>query len=218
MRKFFSLRAAMFAAIAMTFMFGTSGVIATDEDNPLDRSNVEASYAEIDEMISDMQGALASAESALSDVESMSVEDASRAADEFFQQMKEKVNLMLERLGPNSVLMDNLEGAKTNVIVFKRWYERQPADYPNRDDQVMRLEETLEDYDQLAAHIFQGRQDAQSALTELARAQFIRRMELKVDSVERSVGLTRRVLESLQSLGSGIRKVAEQEVPSSIPE
>ena len=32
MREFFSLRSAMFAAIAMMFMFGTSGVIATDED------------------------------------------------------------------------------------------------------------------------------------------------------------------------------------------
>ena len=47
----------------------------------------------------------------------------------------------------------------------------------------------------------------------LSRAIFYRRMEQKVQSVERSVEMTKRVLVSLQGLGAGIRKVAEQEVP-----
>ncbi len=219
MLEFLFFRDAMSATIAMVLVFGTSSAIAADaDDNPLDRADITASYTEIDGMISDMQGALASAESALSDVKTMSVEDTNRTLNEFFQQMKDKVNLMLERLGPNSVLMDNLEGAKANVIVFKRWFERQPADFPNRDPQIMRLEQTLKDYDELADQIVKGRRDSQSALSLLARAQFIRIMEQKVASIERSVEMTRRVLDSLQSLGAGIRKVAEQEVPSSIPE
>ena len=165
-----------------------------------------------------MQGAVVTAETALIEVQKMKPADSNRMVNEFFQQMKGKVNLMLERLGPNSVLMDNLEGAKANVIVFKRWFERQPADFPNRDDQIMRLDETLEDYDTLADEIVKGRLDAQEALTMLSRAQFIRSIQRKVESVERSVEMTRRVLVALQGLGAGIRKVAEQEVPTTIPE
>ena len=165
-----------------------------------------------------MQGALASAETALGDVKTMKVEDGNRTVNAFFKHMKDRVNVMLERLGPNSVLMDNLEGAKANVIVFRRWYERQPADFPRRDQQIMRLEQTLEDYDTLADQIVAGRQDAQKALTDLSRAEFLQSLELKVQMVERSVTYAKDVLASLQRLGAGIREVAEQEVPEAIPE
>ena len=204
----------LYAAVAVVLVSATSTAIAAEEGaDALSRSDIEASYSEIGGMISDMQGALASAESALSDVKTMKVEDGNAMVDGFFQQMKSKVNVMLERLGPNSVLMDNLEGAKANVIVFKRWFQRQPADFPNRDQQIVRLEQTLTDYDSLADQIVKGRQEAQEALTMLSRAQFYRRMEQKVQSVERSVEMTKRVLVSLQGLGAGIRKVAERDVP-----
>ena len=209
----------LLAAIAVVLISGTStATVAQDEKNPLERADIEASYSEIDGMIAEMQGAVVTAETALIEVQKMKPADSNRMVNEFFQQMKGKVNLMLERLGPNSVLMDNLEGAKANVIVFKRWFERQPADFPNRDDQIMRLDETLEDYDTLADEIVKGRLDAQEALTMLSRAQFIRSIQRKVESVERSVEMTRRVLVALQGLGAGIRKVAEQEVPTTIPE
>ena len=209
----------LLAAIAVVLISGTStATVAQDQKNPLERADIEASYSEIDGMIAEMQGAVVTAETALKEVQKMKPADSNRMVNEFFQQMKGKVNLMLERLGPNSVLMDNLEGAKANVIVFKRWFERQPADFPNRDDQIMRLDETLEDYDTLADEIVKGRLDAQEALTMLSRAQFIRSIQRKVESVERSVEMTRRVLVALQGLGAGIRKVAEQEVPTTIPE
>ena len=209
-----SIHHALRAAFVVVLFSVTSTVIAAEEDaDALARSDIEASYSEIDGMISDMEGALASAVSALDNVKTMKVEDGDAMVDGFFVQMKDKVGVMLDRLGPNSVLMDNLEGAKANVIVFKRWFERQPADFPNRDQQIVRLEQTLTDYDSLADQIAQGRQQAQEALTMLSRAQFYRRMEQKVQSVERSVEMTKRVLASLQGLGAGIRKVAEQDVP-----
>ena len=209
-----SLRRALWAGVAVVLLSATSTAIAAEENaDALARSDIEASYSEIDGMIADMHGALASAESALDDVKKMKPEDGKAMVDEFFEQMKTKVNVMLDRLGPNSVLMDNLEGAKANVIVFKRWFERQPADYPDRDQQIVRLDQTLMDYDSLADQIVTGRQEAQEALTTLSRGIFYRRMEQKVESVERSVEMTKRVLVSLQGLGAGIRKVAEQEVP-----
>ena len=208
--------AAIMLASAMSV--AVLAIAAEESEDPLARSDIEAGYSEIDKMIVEMQGALATAEAALDNVKTMDVEDRSRAADEFFQTMKDKVHLMLERLGPNSVLMDNLEGAKANVIVFKRWFERQPADFPNRDQRIVQLDTALEEYDSLEAQIAQGRREAQKALTDLSRAQFYRRMEEKVQSVEMSVEMTRRVLTSLKGLGAGIRKVAEQEVPTPIPQ
>ena len=213
------LRGALLAAVAVVLVAATSTALAAEESSDaIDRADIEASYSEIDGMIADLQAALVSAESALSEVKSMKVEDSNRMVNEFFQEMKDKVNLMLERLGPNSVLMDNLEGAKANVIVFKRWFERQPADFPNRDRQIVQLEQMLQEYDSLANEIIKGRQHARKALTELSRSHFIQVMELKVKSVEQSVEMTKRVLASLQSLGAGIRKIAEQEVPNVIPD
>ena len=213
-----SLRRHLLHAVAVVLISATSTAVAAETGSDvLDRADIEASYSEIDGMITDMQGALASAESALINVETMEVEDGNKMVDEFFQQMKDKVNLMLERLGPNSVLMDNLEGAKANVIVLKRWFERQPADYPNRDQQIVRLEQTLTDYDSLADQIVVGRRGAQEALADLSRANFIRRMEQKVESVERSVEMTKRVLVSLKSLGAGIRNLADQDPGIKIP-
>ncbi len=217
MRQHTSLHRVLRVTFAILLLSVTSPIIATDENtddtDALARSDIEASYSEINGMIVDMQGALASAETALDDVKTMEIVDSNAMVDKFFLEMKDKVNVMLERLGPNSVLMDNLEGVKANVIVFKRWYERQPANFPNRDQNIVRLEQTLVDYDRLADQMMKGRQEAQDALTMLSRAQFYRSIEQKVHSVERSVEVTKRVLVSLQGLGAGIRKVAEQDVP-----
>jgi hypothetical protein len=214
-----SLRRALPAAVSVVLVFATSTAIAAEQGaDVLDRADIGAGYSEIDGMIAELQGALASAETTLNDVKTMKREDSERMLNEFFKQMKDKVDLMLERLGPNSVLMDNIEGAKSNVIVFKRWLERQPSDYPNRDQLIVRLEQYLKDYDDLADQIVEGRRQAREALTMLARAEFYTSIELMVDSVELSVEMTKRVLVSLQGLGVGIRKAAEQTAPSSIPE
>ena len=214
-----SLRRALSAAVSVVLVFAMSTAVADEQGaDVLDRADIGAGYSEIDGMIAELQGALASAEATLNDVRTQNPEDSKEMVDEFFKRMKDKVDVMLERLGPNSVLMDNLEGAKSNVIVFKRWFERQPSDYPNRDQQIVRLEQYLKDYDDLADQIVEGRRQAREALTMLSRAKFHGSVEQMVDSVERSVEMTKRVLDSLQGLGVGIRKVAEQKAPSSIPE
>ena len=164
-----------------------------------------------------MEGAVTAAESALENVKTMEIEDGLAATDTLFGQLKDKVNGMLEGLAPNSVLMDNLEGAKANVIVLKRWFERQPPDYPNRDQLIMRLDDTITSYQGLTDQILAGRQEAQDALRELLRAQFYQSMELKVESAELSVEVTKRLVTSLQDLSTKIRHLAEQEVPQTIP-
>ena len=214
-----SLRRALPAAVLVVLVFATATAIAAEQGaDVLDRADIRAGYSDIDGLIAGLQGALASAETTLNDVKTMKREDSERMLNEYFKQMKGKVDLMLERLGPNSVLMDNLEGAKSNVIVFKRWLERQPSDYPDRDQLIVRLEQNLKDYDDMADRIVEGRRQAREALTMLARAEFHTSIRLMVDSVELSVKMTKRVLVSLQALGVGILKAAEQTAPSSIPE
>ena len=188
------------------------------EENVLEREDIETTYSELNKIIVDLEGAISSAESALGDVKSMGVEEGRVATDTLFGHLKAKVNGMLEGLAPNSVLMDNLEGAKANVIVLKRWFERQPPDYPNRDQLIMRVDETIKSYRELTDLILAGRQDAQNALRELLRAQFYQSMESKVESAEISVEVTKRLVASLQDLSTKIRSVAEQEMPQTIPQ
>ena len=186
------------------------------EENVLEREDIETTYSELDKIIVDLEGAISTAESALENVKSMEIEDGRAATDALFTQLKGKVNGMLDGLAPNSVLVDNLEGAKANVIVLMRWFERQPPDYPNRDQLIMRVDETIKSYGELTDLILAGRQDAQGALRELLRAQFYQSMEQKVESAELSVEVTKRLVSSLQNLSTKIRQVAEQEIPQTI--
>ena len=197
--------------------WGAAVPVASAEDNVLERDDIETTYLELNKIIADLEGAITTAENTLGNVKSMVIEDGSAMTDTLFGELKGKVNGMLDGLAPNSVLMDNLEGAKANVIVLKRWFERQPPDYPNRDQLIMRVDETIRSYGELTDLVLAGRQDAQNALRELLRAQFYQSMELKVESAELSVEVTKRLVTSLRGLSTKIRNVAEQEIPNPIP-
>ena len=199
-----------------------AGALATvapasqSEENVLEREDIEATYSELERIIVDLEGAISTAESALENVKSMEIEAGQAATDALFTQLKAKVNGMLDGLAPNSILVDNLEGAKANVIVLKRWFERQPPDYPNRDHLIMRVDATIKSYGELTDLILAGRHDAQDALRELLRAQFYQSIERQVESAELSVEVTKRLVNSLQNLSTKIRQVAEQEIPQTI--
>ena len=201
----------LFAAV-----LAATAQVGSGEENVLERESIETTYQELDKIIADLEGAITTAESALENVKSMALKDGRTVTDTLFGELKGKVNGMLDGLAPNSVLMDNLEGAKANVIVLKRWFERQPPGYPNRDQLIMRVDETIKSYGELTDLILAGRQDAQDALRELLRAQFYQSMELKVESAELSVEVTKRLVTSLRGLSTKIRQVAEQEVPNPI--
>lgn len=203
---------ALFAVVA-----AVSPPAGGTRDDVLARDDIDMTHAEIDRIIGEMDGAITAAESALADVRAMDVEDGREVADTLFDDLKNKVTAMLEGLSPNSVLMDNLEGARANVIVLQRWFERQPPDYPRRDELIMRLDETTRSYGELSGLIRAGRQDAQDALRELMRARFYRSMESKVETAEHSVEVTRNLVASLQNLSAKIRQVAEREIPRAIP-
>ena len=210
MTERFLLRRTLHATVAVALFSATTTSIAAEGVDALARSDIAASYSEVYQIINDMQGAVATAESALDDVKTMTVQDGKARVGEYFQQMKDKVNGMLEHLGPNSVLMDNLEGAKANVIVIKRWLERQPADFPNRDKQIVDLEQTLTDYDGLADQIAEGRLEAQQQLADLSRARFYASVEQMVKDIVKSVETTKRVVVSLEGLSAAMKKIEKK--------
>ena len=183
------------------------------EDNVLEREDIRTTQSEFSAILTRMQEAATTAENVLENVKTMDIEAQRTATNSLFDDLKVKVNEMLDGLAPNSVLMDNLEGAKARVIVLKRWFERQPSSYPDRDQLIMRLEGTIQSYGELTDQILAGRQQAQNALRELLRAQFYRSMEQMVVSAEHSVDVTRRLVDSLQALRDKIRQVADQEMP-----
>ena len=201
------------------FIFFIAGILSVlvsatiAEDNVLEREDIKTTQSEFNGILTSMREAATTAESVLENVKTMDVEAQRTATNSLFDDLKIKVNKMLEGLAPNSVLMDNLEGAKARVIVLKRWFERQPSSYPNRDQLIMRLEGTIQSYGELTDQILAGRQQAQNALRELLRAQFYRSMEQMVESAEHSVDVTKRLVDSLQALSDKIRQLAEEEMP-----
>ena len=210
------VRSAGFILFITVLIAGILSVLvpaAMAQDNVLEREDIKKTQSEFDAIFNNMRKAAATAENALANVKTMDIEAQRTATDSVFDDLKTQVREMLEGLAPNSVLMDNLEGAKARMIVFKRWFERQPSSYPRRDQLIMRLEATVQSYGELGDEILAGRQQAQRAMSELQRAQFYRSMEAMVLSAEESVDVTRRLVDSLQILSDKVRQLAEEEMP-----
>ena len=191
---------------------------ASAAENVLERDDINASFRELHKIIANVEVGITTAENSLGDVKAMTIKDEDAMIDDtIFGELKREMIGMLDGLAPNSVLMDNLEGAKANVIVFMRWYERQPPDFRNRDQHLMRLEEVSVRYEDLTDEILIRRQDIQGALRDLLRTKFYQSLELKVAAAEESVEVTKRLVASLRELGTKIHHLAKQEIPNPIP-
>ena len=193
-------------------MFASATLPCSAQDSVLDRNDINVAHTELARLIADVEGSIASAASALNDVRNQPPEGERREKVEpYFLDLEAKFKGMLNGLGPNSVLIDNLEGAKTRVIVLIKWFERQPATYPNRDRQISRLEETVNEYGALYDMIEERRADAQDAWRQLARLSFERQMARYVTEAELSVEFTKGVVEKLEILSEQIGDMAHRE-------
>ena len=180
--------------------------------NPLVAGDIKESYAEIDKILLEMEGAHVNAVAALDKIKNLpNPDEANTAADAFFTDMRERIIQMQDRLGPNSALMDSLEGAKTQVIVYKRWLERQPADFRNRDQHIATLGETLQQYDLLAEQIADGRKDTGNSLRELAIAANDWRLNQTMNAIEYSVEIVKKFVTMAETLSTSIRDVASRQ-------
>ena len=208
-------RNALIRGIAISLLAGTMAagvpIVAEAQEDVLERADIKTSSSDLSKLITDLVGTAATAEEVLRTVKEMEIEEQDKTVNQFFEDMKTKVNETLNRLSPNSVLMDNLEGAKANMVVLQRWFERQPPSYPNRDQLIMRTAEVIKGYDESAGTILSGRKEAQDALRELIRAQFYAQMERKVKTAEDSVDVTRRLVTSLEAVSEKLIELAELE-------
>ena len=187
------------------------------QEDILGRADIETSYSDLRKLINELIGASASAEDSLRTVKEMKLEGKrNEVVNQMFEDMKVKVNKTLNGLSPNSTFMDNLEGAKANMIVLKRWFERQPTNYPRRDHLIMRIDEVIRGYDESAGAIQSGRKEAQDALRELVRTQFLTSMEQKVETAEDSVDMTKRLVTSLEAVSKKLGELAKlkKEIPA----
>ena len=180
----------------------------------LDEGDMNVAYEELGNHIGSLEGAIADAEHALAVIKKMPLDAQGAEANVLFSELEVRLNSTLDGLGPNSVLKDNLEGATSKVTVLKRWFERQPASYPNRDQQIARLHDTVTEYHELSKLIEERRSDTQEAWKDLARAMFVASMELKVQVAENSVGFLGALVEKLGDLSTQIRIVADKETPN----
>ena len=186
-------------------------IVSEAQEGILERADIETSYSDINKVIGELIETIAGTEDSLHTVKEMKFEDNNKEINQMFEDLKVKVNKTLNALSPNSTLIDNLEGAKVKMVMFKRWFERQPAGYRMRDQLIMRLDKVIKGYDESAEAIQSGRKVAQDALSALVRDQFLTSMEQKVRTAEYSVDMTKRLVATLEAASKKLREVAERE-------
>ncbi len=190
---------------------------AAAQENAVNRESIDESFSEITKLLTELDGATASAQSALENVKNMDIEKRRVATDKLFENLKREINKVLDGFSPNSVLVDNLEGANARMIVLKRWLERQPPDYPRRDQLIIEVDGTIKRYGELGRSIQSGRRQAQNALRELARTQFYLEIESMVTSASHSVKMTENLVSTLRKLSTKVSELAKQKTPRAVP-
>lgn len=146
----------------------------------------------------------------------LSPEEQEAQMNSIFQSMRDEVFAVLDKLGGNSELMDALARAKEGTIVLKRWFEKQPPDYPNRDTTISELERQIQEFDANADKIAGGREAAQNQLRTVMMQHRVAIQQLKVGRVADALDSVKAVLGELGSLTEVLQDVAETSVPTPV--
>ncbi|QGU32362.1 hypothetical protein [Thermochromatium tepidum] len=140
--------------------------------------------------------------------------------DSLFFTLRDEVYGVLNKLDLNSDFADALNRAKEGTIVLKSWYERQPPDYPNREQSIAQLERAIQEYDIVEERLNQSRALAQEKLSTIMRQHRVILQEMKIGKVLEAIAAARSVVEGLNDITRAMAVVeqkTQQSLQASIP-
>ena len=144
----------------------------------------------------------------LEEVARLTTEDEKQVqVDTLFITLREEIFTVLDQLGSNSDFSDALNRAKEGTIVLKKWYERQPPDYPNRDANISQLEQAIKEYDVVDERLEASRNLAQEKLSTVIRQHRIIIQQMKIGKVLEAIASAQAVVESLNDITKAISVV-----------
>ncbi|WP_369666665.1 hypothetical protein [Thioalkalicoccus limnaeus] len=177
-------------------------------------SNIRASNAQLDARIR-------TAMEKLEEVARLTSEDEKEVeVDSLFFTLRDEVYGVLDQLDLNSDFADALNRAKEGTIVLKSWYERQPPDYPNREQSIAQLERAIQEYDIVDEQLNQSRTLAQEKLSTIMRQHRVILQEMKIGKVLEAIAAARAVVEGLNDITTAMTVVEEktyQSLKTSVP-
>lgn len=152
----------------------------------------------------------------LEDVARLTSEDEKEVqVDNLFLTLREEIYSVLDQLDLNSDFADALNRAKEGTIVLKGWYERQPPDYPNREQSIAQLERAIQEYDAVDKRLNESRTLAQDKLSTIMRQHRVILQEMKIGKVMEAIEAARSVVEGLNDITSAMT-VVEQKTYSTL--
>jgi len=140
--------------------------------------------------------------------------------DSLFFTLRDEVYGVLDQLDLNSDFADALNRAKESTIVLKSWYERQPPDYPNREQSIAQLERAVQEYGIVDEQLNRSRALAQEKLSTIMRQHRVILQEMKIGKVLEAIAAARAVVEGLNDITSAMTVVEEKTnagLKSSVP-
>ena len=130
--------------------------------------------------------------------------------DNLFFTLRDEVYAVLNQLDLNSDFADALNRAKEGTIVLKSWYERQPPDYPNREQSIAQLERAIQEYDIVDDRLNQSRTLAHEKLSTNRRQHRVILQEMKLGKVLEAIAAARAVVEGLNDITTAMTVVEEK--------
>jgi len=167
-------------------------------------ANIRASGAQLDSQIK-------TAKEKLEVVAKMNSENERESqVDELFITLREEIYNVLDRLDSNSEFADALNRAKEGAIVLKSWFERQPLDYPNRDQNIDQLDQLIQEFDNVDNQLAESRNIAQEKLSTIIRQHHVTVQQLKIGKVVEALSAARSVVEGLDEVTRAMTVVEEK--------
>lgn len=158
-----------------------------------------------------LQVRIQTAKEKLDEVARIATEDEKEAKiDDLFITLRSEIFATLSQLDSSSAFADALNRAREGAIVLKNWYERQPADYPNRDTNIQRLSQAVEKYNALENELEESRNLVHQKLVAVVRQHRIIVQQMKIDKVLEALDSARAVVEGLNDITQAIAVVEER--------
>ena len=160
-------------------------------------------------------GRIKTAMEKLDEVAKLTSEDEKESqVDKLFITLRQEIYGVLDQLDSNSDFSDALNRAKEGTIVLKSWYERQPADYPNRDQSIAQLEQAVREYDVVDERLAESRNLAMEKLSTITRQHRVIVQQMKIGKVLEAITAARAVVEGLNDITKAMTVVEEKTTES----
>ncbi len=218
-RPVMSRRAAIWFSLVCALAWGgmtTDGHAQLDlptiDTGPSPASDLSDRIGDIQGITQTLQDRIVGATQKLEQVEGLDPTALEQEISQMFAEIRAQVEVILEETGQTSALRDAFGRARETTRVFLNDLNLKPPTHINRDQNIMRLENALEQYSSLEQNIERSREQASEQLLQLMRMQNSIIEDVRIGIIEQALENTGDVVASLEELAAALREIQPPEI------